>query len=277
MGKKEEESSGVEVHELNLNDKTEIGRGMDLTGRCALITGGGSGIGRGCAEMLAQAGADVVIVGRREAKFRQVQEGILAAGGSCEIYPADLTADENCERMAAFCLEKFGRIDILVNSAGSTGKRGTLEEEMAADNFGKTMAVDFNAVFAACRSVIPAMKAQKSGSIINIASLAALQARGPIVYSAAKGAVRSFSRSLAGQLGADNVRVNSVYPGFIVTEMTEKIEQYPEQAAALRAESVLNAFGHVEDIAYCVWYLASDAAKFVTGQEFVIDGGTTIK
>ena len=192
MGKKEEESSGVEVHELNLNDKTEIGRGMDLTGRCALITGGGSGIGRGCAEMLAQAGADVVIVGRREAKLRQVQEGILAAGGSCEIYPADLTADENCERMAAFCLEKFGRIDILVNSAGSTGKRGTLEEEMAADNFGKTMAVDFNAVFAACRSVIPTMKAQKSGSIINIASLAALQARGPIVYSAAKGAVRSF-------------------------------------------------------------------------------------
>ena len=107
------------------------------------------------------------------------------------------------------------------------------------------------------------------------AILTALSARGPIVYTAAKGAVRSVSKILAKQFGPLGVRVNTIYPGFIVTEMTEKIHEMPEQEKRMREESPLGLLGKAEDIGYCALYLASDAAKFVTGQDFVIDGGAT--
>ena len=115
----------------------------------------------------------------------------------------------------------------------------------------------------------------KAGSIINIASLAALRASGPIVYTAAKGAIKSMSKNLGQRFGAIGVRVNTIYPGFIVTEMTEKVYEHPEEEERLKADSSLGKLGEVDDIAYCALYLASDAAKFVTGQDFVVDGGAT--
>lgn len=113
------------------------------------------------------------------------------------------------------------------------------------------------------------------GSIINIASLAALSARGPIVYSAAKGAVRSFSRSMAKRLGPEGVRVNTIYPGFVITEMTQGVLEDPQKKAYFESESPLGLIGISDDIAACALYLSSNAARFVTGQDFVIDGGAT--
>lgn len=250
-------------------------RAFDLTGRTALITGGGSGIGKGCAKILADAGANVFVIGRRESKLQEVCEEIRGQGGFCDYFAADLSREENCEAMVQACVKRFGRLDILINSAGSRGAHGTLEEEFSAENLRDVMDVDFNSTFWAIKYAYPECQKNGVGSIINIASLAALSARGPIVYTAAKGAVRSVSKILAKRFGPLGVRVNTIYPGFIVTEMTEKIHEMPEQEKRMRDESPLGLLGEVEDIGYCALYLASDAAKFVTGQDFVIDGGAT--
>mgnify|MGYP002802028396 FL=1 len=250
-------------------------RAFDLTGRTALITGGGSGIGKGCAKILADAGANVFVIGRRESKLQEVCEEIRGQGGFCDYFAADLSREENCEAMVQACVKRFNRLDILINSAGSRGAHGTLEEEFSAENLKDVMDVDFNSTFWAIKYAYPECQKNGAGSIINIASLAALSARGPVVYTAAKGAVRSVSKILAKRFGPLGVRVNTIYPGFIVTEMTEKIHEMPEQEKRMRDESPLGLLGEVEDIGYCALYLASDAAKFVTGQDFVIDGGAT--
>ncbi|MBR4333428.1 MAG: SDR family oxidoreductase [Clostridia bacterium] len=248
---------------------------FDLTGRVALITGGGSGIGKGCAKILADAGAKVVIVGRRMNKLEEVKAEIEAAGGKCACFSADLTNEENCRAMVDFCVSTFGRLDILINSAGGRGAHGALEDEFSTQNYEETMAVDFTSTFMAVKYAYPECAKNGVGSIINIASLAALQARGPIVYSAAKGAVRAFSRTLAKRLGDQKVRVNTIYPGFIITEMTAGVKDRPDMRERFEKESPLGLLGEVEDIGYCALYLASDAARFVTGQDFVIDGGAT--
>ncbi len=248
-------------------------KAFDLSERVALITGGGSGIGKGCARILAQAGAKVMVVGRRINKLEEVKAEIEAEGGICSCFSADLTSELKCKEMVDYCLSTFGRLDILINSAGGRGVHGDLQEEFSTKNYEETMAVDFTSTFMAVKYAYPECAKNGVGSIINIASLAALAARGPIVYSAAKGAVRSFSRTLAKRLGEQKVRVNTIYPGFIITEMTAGVKDRPDLKERFENESVLHMLGEVEDIGYCALYLASDASRFVTGQDFVVDGG----
>lgn len=248
---------------------------FDLSGRTAIVTGGGSGIGRACALALAEAGASVLVVGRQVQKLDAVCSEIWSAGGSCQGFAADLTEEENCQAMVEACQDCFGRLDILVNSAGSRGANGDLYVELAVENLRATFAADFDSTFFATKYAWPAMAAGGGGSIINIASLAALQARGPVVYAAAKGAVRSFSRAMAKRLGPKNVRVNTIYPGFVVTEMTRGVLDNPAMKTHFEADSPLGRIGEADDIAVCALYLAGNAAKFVTGQDFVIDGGAT--
>ena len=252
-----------------------VNKAFDLMGRAALITGGGSGIGRGCAVALAAAGARVMVVGRRLSKLEKVKAEIESAGGVCECFSADLTEEASCKAMVDACVESFGRLDILINSAGGRGAHGDLELEFSAENLRDTMALDFDSTFNAIKYAYPQMEKSGGGSIINIASLAALRASGPIVYSAAKGAIKSMSKTLAKRLGGMRIRVNTIYPGFIVTEMTAGVMDHPEIRAKYESESPLGLLGQAEDIAYCALYLASDASKFVTGQDFVIDGGAT--
>ena len=248
---------------------------FDLTGRVALITGGGSGIGRGCAEILAGAGAKVMVVGRRLDRLEAVRDAIQAGGGVCSCFPGDLTEEANCKAMVEACIQAFGRLDILINSAGTRGAHGDLETEFSGENLRNTMAADFDGTFNAIKYAYPECAKNGVGSIINIASLAALSARGPVVYSAAKGAVRSMSYALAKRLGEQKVRVNTIYPGFILTEMTEGLKALPAELKKREDESPLHMVGEKEDIGWCALYLASDAARFVTGQDFVVDGGAT--
>lgn len=248
---------------------------FSLAGRVAIVTGGGSGIGKACALTLADAGAAVLVVGRRQQKLDGTRAEIRQAGGVCETFAADLTREENCRRMVEVCRERFGRVDILVNSAGSRGTHGSLEEELTGENLRSTMAADFDSTLFAVKYAYPACGEHGVGSIINIASLAALAARGPVVYAAAKGAVRSFSRAMAKRLGPEGVRVNTIYPGFVITEMTRGVLDDPRQKAHFAAESPLGLIGRAEDIAACALYLAGDGARFVTGQDFVVDGGAT--
>lgn len=248
---------------------------FDLTGRVALITGGGSGIGRGCAEILASAGAKVMVVGRRMNKLEEVRTDIQNAGGTCACFSADLTDEENCKAMVEACIQVFGRLDILVNSAGTKGSNGSLEAEFSTVNLRDTMAADFDSTFNAIKYAYPECAKNGGGSIINIASLAALRASGPVVYSAAKGAIRSMSRTLSKRLGDQKIRVNTIYPGFILTEMTAGAKDHPEILEKYADESPIHMIGEAMDIGWCALYLASDAARFVTGQDFVVDGGAT--
>ncbi len=248
---------------------------FDLTGRVALITGGASGIGRGCAEILSDAGAKVMIVDIHQEKAAEVKAEIERRGGICDYYCCDLSKEENCRAMVEKCVTKFGRLDILVNSAGSRGAHGDLSIEFSTENLQETMSIDFAATFNAIKYAYPECAKHGVGSIINIASLAALFARGPIVYSAAKGAIRSMSKTMAKRLGALHVRVNTIYPGLIITGMNDKLRDMPEMLEKFKSESPLNMVGEKEDIGWCALYLASDASRFVTGQDFVIDGGVT--
>jgi NAD(P)-dependent dehydrogenase (short-subunit alcohol dehydrogenase family) len=248
---------------------------FSLENRVVLVAGGSSGIGRGCANVLAQAGASVLVVGTRQHKLDRVQSEIVSAGGVCETFAGDLSREENCQAMVEACLEKFGHLDVLVNSAGITGSMDDLEAQFQTDNFNKTMGIDFNATFFAIKYAYPELKKSSHGSIINIASIAALAARGPVVYSAAKGAVRSLSRHLAKDFGPSGVRINSIYPGMIITEMTSTVLENPELEAHFKADSPMGLLGFPEDIGYLALYLASDASRYVTGQDFVIDGGAT--
>ncbi len=245
----------------------------DLTGRCALVTGGGSGIGKSCAQALAQAGASVVITGRRTQKLEETKKSIEEKGNICQFISADLTLEENCRKAVDFCKNTFGRLDILVNNAGSRGASGTLEEEFSTENLKQTMNTDFVSTFQCIKHAWPECAKNGVGSIINIASLGALRAGAQLAYSAAKGAVKSITKTLAFRLGPRHIRVNTIYPGFIMTEMTQGIKSMPEQEAALRAESPLGLLGQPEDIGLAVVYLASDAARFITGSDLIIDGG----
>ena len=208
-------------------------------------------------------------------KLEEVRNAIQAEGGTCACFSADLTSEENCRAMVEACVREFGRLDILINSAGTRGAHGELETEFSEENLRHTMAADFDSTFNAIKYAYPECAKNGVGSIINIASLAALSARGPIVYSAAKGAVRSMSRTLAKRLGPQKIRVNTIYPGFILTEMTEGIKDQPELLEKYKGESPLHLVGEMEDIGWCALYLASDAARFITGQDFVVDGGAT--
>ena len=248
---------------------------FDLNGRVALITGGGTGIGKGCAKILASYGAKILVIGRRMEKLEETRKEIEESGGTCACCSADLTVEEECRKAVEECLRCFGRLDIVINSAGGRGSHGTLEEEFETESYRRTMAMDLDSTFWIIKYAYPHCAENGCGSIINIASLAALRASGPIVYTAAKGAIRSMGKTLAARLGSCHVRVNTIYPGFIITEMTEKVRENPQMLERFTGESPLGLIGEVEDIGYCALYLASDASRFVTGQDFVIDGGAT--
>lgn len=248
---------------------------FDLSGRVALITGGASGIGKGCAEILSESGAIVFIVDCQKDKLEKTEMKLQGNGGICSGIAVDLTVEENCKKAVEQCVKEFGRLDIVVNSAGTRGAHGDLEQEFSTENFEKTMAVDLGATFMTIKYAYPECAKNGVGSIINISSLAALFAKGPVVYSAAKGAVKSMGKTLGSRFGEIGVRVNTIYPGFIVTEMTEGIFQSPELEKRFRSESPLHLLGKPRDIAMTALYLASDASRFVTGQDFVIDGGST--
>ena len=199
----------------------------NLTGKVALVTGGGSGIGAASAKTLAEAGATVLIVGRRKDKLEAVQEEIRAAGGACEILPADISTEEACKEIVDQCVARLNQLDILVNNAGSAGTAHTLWEEFDTDLFSHTMTIDFDSVFFLTKYAYPQCEKVGGGSIINISSIAAMRGTGHVVYTAAKGAIRSMTRVLARKLGPAKIRINSIYPGFIETEMTKPAADNP--------------------------------------------------
>lgn len=242
-----------------------------LTGKIALVTGASRGIGREIALTLAEYGA-AVIVNYNGSKERadEVVDQIVKAGGRALACQANVSDAEDTARLFAESLKEFGRIDILVNNAGIT--RDNLILKMSETEFDEVIDTNLKGVFHCMKQASKLMLKQKSGRIINISSISGVIGNaGQVNYCAAKAGIIGMTKSLARELGSRGITVNAVAPGFIKTEMTDKL---PEQIKETMAAQIpLRRFGETRDIAETVAFLASDRAAYITGQTIQVDGG----
>jgi NAD(P)-dependent dehydrogenase (short-subunit alcohol dehydrogenase family) len=250
---------------------------FDLSGKSAIITGGSKGLGLAMAAGLASAGANIMVVNRN------AQEGIDAAsqlasdfGIKAIAYSADITDVEQTVGMAKAAVDAFGKIDILINSAG-INIRGAIDE-VTPEDFSKVMQINVNGTWLCSRAVTPYMKQQGSGKIINLAStlgLVGLANRTP--YTASKGAVVQMTRALALELCPFNINVNAICPGPFLTEMNEPIAHTDEAKNFVVGATALGRWGLLREIQGAAIFLASDAATYMVGSMITVDGGWTAK
>ncbi len=239
--------------------------------KVALVTGGSRGIGKACALELAAAGCDVVInyAGNVEAADKTVEE-LKALGANAESYKFDVSNQEEVDEAIAKIIEKYGRIDVLVNNAGIT--RDDLFIRMGADKWNAVINTNLNSAFYVSKPVVKLMMKQRSGAIINTTSVVGLYGNpGQANYSAAKAGLVGFTKSLAKELGSRGIRVNAVAPGFIATDMTKDLGNTDEYMKMIP----LKRMGEAVDIAKAVKFLALDS-DYVTGQVLQVDGGLII-
>ena len=250
---------------------------FDLTGRTAIITGGSKGLGLAMADGLASAGANIVIVNRTQEEGQAAAESIQSNHKVQAIaLQADVTNEGETEAMAKAAMDKFGRIDILINNAG-INIRGSIEELSAAD-FKKVMDVNVNGVWLCSKAVTPYMKAAKNGRIINLAStlgVVGLANRTP--YTSSKGAVVQMTRALALELAPWNINVNAICPGPFLTEMNIPIAGTPEAKNFIIGATALARWGELKEIQGIAIFLASDAATYTVGSIIPVDGGWVAK
>lgn len=242
-----------------------------MSEKLALVTGGSRGIGKACALKLAQAGYDVIInyAGNTEAAEKTVEE-IKALGVQAEAFKFDISNQAEVEENIAKIIEKYGRIDVLVNNAGIT--RDDLFIRMTDEKWSAVINTNLNSAFYVSKPVVKLMMKQRSGSIINTTSIVGVYGNiGQANYCAAKAGLIGFTKSLAKELGARNIRVNAVAPGFIATDMTKDLANTEEYLKMIP----LRRMGTPEDIATAVKFLAEDAT-YMTGQVLEVDGGLII-
>ena len=244
---------------------------MRLEGKTALVTGGTSGIGAATARRFLKEGANVLIADVVEGGA----DAILAeapAGAKARWVALDVTVEEQWRAGVALAVSEFGRLDILVNSAGRSSQ--VAGDPLSAEDWRRIMDVNSTGVFLGIKHVVPTMQKGGGGSIVNIASIMALVGGegGSPGYHASKGAVRALTKTCAVRYGRDGIRVNAVFPGFLPAMRTGK-PIAPETLHRLKEWTPLGRTGTPQDVAAGVTYLASDEASFVTGAELVIDGG----
>jgi NAD(P)-dependent dehydrogenase (short-subunit alcohol dehydrogenase family) len=242
---------------------------MRLTGKTAIITGGGSGIGKAIAIAFAREGAKVVIAGRESKKLDRAAAEI---GGECLAVSADVSSAGDVQKLISAALERFEHINILVNNAAVL-LPGTAES-LSEEDFDQTFNINVRGLWLLSRAVLPHMRAAGGGSIINIASVLSLVgARNRVAYAASKGAVMAMTKAMALDHAAENIRVNCIAPGIVATEMVEKFNS--DQAARRQREAMhpMGRFGQPEDVANAAVFLASDESRWTTGSVITIDGG----
>jgi meso-butanediol dehydrogenase/(S,S)-butanediol dehydrogenase/diacetyl reductase len=249
-----------------------------LNGKSAIITGASNGIGRASALLFAREGANLVLTDVNEDGLRQVEKEIKSIGGNVVIRKTDVSSEEEVKKMINLGLEKFTNIDILVNNAGIGGGLDTLENQNVAE-WQKVYEINVLGPVYATKHIIAHMKARRSGSIINIASVAGLlSGAGGNAYSASKAALINFTRTSACEVGAHNVRINAICPGLIETGMTQP---FFELARSVGKENQLGKYCELkraatpEEVAWAILFLASDEASYITGQALPVDGGIT--
>ena len=261
--------------------------GKRLLDKVAIVTGGASGIGAETARVFAMHGATVVLCDVQDELGRGVAQEIADAGGAAEYRSLDVCSEQQWLALVAETERRHGKIDVLGNIAGISGRpagmtiqTGTISgvalAEQTLESWNRIMEVNATGVFLGTKSVIPAMQRAGGGSIINISSICGIVGSfANAAYHASKGAVRIFSKSAALQYARDQIRVNSIHPGFVDTPMARPGLLGNESGKARMDATPLGRFGKPIDIAMGCLYLASDEASWVTGSELVIDGGMT--
>lgn len=250
---------------------------FDLTGRAAIVTGGSKGLGLAMAAGLASAGADVALVSRHEGEAAAAAESLSQSFGKRAIgIRADVTSEADVAAMAERVVREFGRIDVLVNNAG-INRRGPIDQ-LSPDDYREVMRVNVDGVWLATRAVVPQMKAQKSGRIVNLSSalgVVGLADRTP--YCSSKGAVVQMTRALAIELAPFNVTVNAILPGPFLTDMNVPVKDDPAFVQFIVGATALGRWGELREIQGAAIYLASDASSYTTGALLAVDGGWTAR
>ena len=247
---------------------------MRVAGKVALVSGAARGIGAATAQLLAQEGAAVVLGDVLETEGRQTAAGIVAAGGRATFMPLDVVNAASWRQVLAATVSAYGRLDVLVNNAGVSGRAAVAETD--GETWDRVLEINGKGVFLGTKLAIPELRKAGGGSIINISSIYGMVgSETSAAYHASKGAVRIFTKAAAIQYAADGIRVNSVHPGFVDSPMTAASHALPEVHNLRLSRTPLGRMGTPEDIAAGILYLASDESSFVTGSELVIDGGMT--
>jgi 3-oxoacyl-[acyl-carrier protein] reductase len=241
-----------------------------LDGQIALVTGASRGIGRTICLKLAEAGADIAGLDIVEDMLQETGELVEANGVRFIGLQGDVSKFEDMKEAVSATVEAFGRLDIMVNNAGIT--RDNLLIRMDADDWDKVISINLTGVFNGIKAVARQMGKQRSGRIVNIASIVGIIGNaGQANYSASKGGVIALTKTAARELGKRNVCVNAVAPGFIVTPMTDKLTEEAREASL--AQIPMGRFGEPEEVAGAVLFLAGPDSSYITGQVVVVDGG----
>ena len=249
---------------------------FDLRGKVAIVTGGNGGIGLGMARGLADAGADIAVVGRNEAKSRAAVEDLMQRGVKAIAVTTDVTDKAAVEAMVARVARELGRVDILVNNAGMSIRKPPHELEL--DEWNKVIDTNLTSAFVCSKAAYPALKASRRGKVINIGSMMSIfGASFAPAYAASKGGIVQFTRACANAWAPDSIQVNAILPGWIDTDLTRDARQ---QVAGLHervlARTPAGRWGNIDDFAGIAVFLASPASDFVTGTAIPVDGGFSV-
>jgi len=247
---------------------------MDLSDKVAIVTGSGQGIGQAIALKLGEAGATVVVNDiSAETAVEEVTEEIRKMGRESMTVLADVSVSPDVDKMIETTVDTYGKVDILVNNAGIT--RDQLLLRMTDEDWDKVLTVNLKSVFLCTRAVLRHMVRQRWGRIISIASIVGLIGNaGQANYASAKAGIIGFTRTVAKEVGSRGVTANAVAPGFIDTAMTQQLPQ--ERKDELMSRVLLGYLGTPRDVAEAVAFLASDEARYITGQVLVVDGGISL-
>lgn len=246
---------------------------MRLAGKVAIISGAASGMGAATARRFAKEGAKVMVADILEDEGRQVVSDISGSGGSAEFTRLDVTDEDAWRRVVEATVAKWGRLDILVNNAGISGS--AVKDLLDTDAWHRVMAVDSTGVFLGTKYAVRQMQKNGGGSIVNLSSISGVVGQTVVhmSYNAAKGAVRTMTKSTAVQFGKDRIRCNSVHPGLMPPMRTSGATADPEVRARMLKTVPLGRAGEVDEVANAVLFLASDEASYITGAELYVDGG----
>jgi NAD(P)-dependent dehydrogenase (short-subunit alcohol dehydrogenase family) len=243
-----------------------------LIGRTALITGASKGLGKAMALALGVEGARVVLVSRDQAKLESVAEEIRGTEGEAHVLTADVTREEDVLRLAGEVEKLAGKLQILINNAGVNIRRNVTE--FSLEEWNTVLGTNLTSAFLMCRSLVPLMKGQGYGRILNMTSIMShVSLPGRAAYSASKAGLLGFTKALALELAPEGITVNGISPGPFATEMNLPLTQNPEINQQFVSKIALGRWGKVEEVGRLAAFLCSDDAAFITGTDILIDGG----
>jgi NAD(P)-dependent dehydrogenase (short-subunit alcohol dehydrogenase family) len=249
---------------------------FDFSGKTVLITGASYGLGEGFAHAFAAAGADLVLTARSAELLDGVADVCRSKGSTVTVVPGDVSVEDDVTRVVSTGVDAHGRIDVLVNNAGISDLRGVAPEQFDMESWQRIIAVDLNGAFLYMREVGRHMLEAGGGSIVNICSIMGHGANelNVIAYTAAKGAVRNLTMQLGCEWADRGIRVNSVSPGFIITEMVRSALEAMGMDQWIASRTPMRRVGELDEIVQPVMFLASDASSYITGHDLNVDGGT---